>query len=199
MSTQFLRILAQRRQASVLSAEAPARVELEDIIAAAVGHVGPESPLTWRLVGTTRAQAPDLAAALSGLKNIPDFTENTARLKGKNMRRLAAFRGSLAFASNGGLALALVFQPQQDSELPKRIQRGEALGARHLLEAAFYATGWATQWSPRQSPDPEFLGEFYGLAPREEVLGWLFVGRPERSQSQTTATLPGGPLPLTFR
>lgn len=200
MPTDFLRILAQRRSGPALTAEAPTRQELQRIVAAAAGPRVKGRPLTWRLVGTTRDQATDLAAALSGLKAIPDLKQPQARLKGKNMRRLAAFRGSLAFASNGGLALALVFEPRRTSTAPKRIQRGEALAARSLLEAAFYASGWATQWSPRQSPDREFLGEFYGLAEHEEILGWLFVGRPDpQAAAEYAATLPSRSAPLTFR
>lgn len=200
MSTHFLRILSQRRPAPALTAEAPADEELKKIICAAAGPRDKGHPLSWRLVGTTREQSTELAAALSGLKTIPDLKQPTARLKGKNMRRLAAFRGSLAFASNGGLALALVFHPKHGSDLPKRVQRGEALGARALLEAAFYASGWATQWSPRQSPDREFLGEFYGLGADEEILGWLFVGRPDvQASGDHAATLPTRAAPLTFR
>lgn len=163
-----------------------------------MGHSGATSP-TWRLVGTTRSQAPELAAALSGLKTIPAAGQNTPRLKGKKMRRLAALRGSLAFTSRGGAAFALIFCPTPDSGLPKRIQRGEALGARHLLEAAFFGAGWATQWSPRQSPDPEQLAAFYDLQTGEEVLGWLFVGRPLADDAAATSTFPPRPIPLRMR
>lgn len=191
MSLQFLRVLAQRRPAQAITAEAPERAELERIVSAAVGPAVPGTRPAWRLIGTRREDAPQLAAALSGFKNLPDLKETTPRLKGKQMRRVAAFRGSLAFASNGGLALALIFRPRRGSGLPRRLQRGEALGARVVLEAAFYASGWATQWSPRKSPDAELLARFYRLKSEEEVLGWLFVGRPAPEfAGDHAATLP---------
>lgn len=200
MSIHFLRILAQRRRASAITTEAPAREELEKIVAAAAGPQDTEEPLTWRLVGTYRSEAAELAAALSGMKNTPDPSESTPRLKGKHMRRVAAFRGSLAFASNGGMALALIFQPQPDFDQPKRVQRGQAFAARTLLEAAFFASGWGTQWSPRKSPDEELIADFYGLSEDEEVLGWLFVGRPDHEHlDRHTATLPPAPVPLELR
>lgn len=197
MSTHFLRILAQRRQVSALTAEAPTRPELDRIVEAVMGHHESGKPLPWRLVGTKRSEAPELAAALSGLKNIPDPT-STARIKGKHMRRLAAFRGSLAFASRGGLALAVIFSPDSSPELPKKIQRAEALASRHLLEAAFFATGWATQWAPRRSADPAHLGKFYDLSDNEEILGWLFIGRPEHGLD-SAATIQPKTLPIRMR
>lgn len=200
MSASFLRILSQRRQAGALTTDPPRREEIEDIVRAAAGPGDPERALTWRLIGTGRDSTPELAAVLSGLKEVPELKESAARLKGKQMRRVAAFRGSLGFASRGGLALALIFTPSKDSDLPKRFQRGEALGARSLLEVAFFASGWATQWSPRQSPDEDLLAKFYGLAEGEEVLGWLFVGRADPSCAEEhSAQLPLPPAPLELR
>lgn len=200
MSSHFLRVLAQRRYARALTAEAPERAELRKIVAAAAGPQDSDEPLTWRLIGTHRSEAPELALALSGLKHMPDLKDTTPRLKGKQMRRVAAFRGSLAFASRGGLALAVIFHPQSASGEPKRVQRGDAFAARALLQTAFFASGWATQWAPRKSPDEEVLAEFYGLDADEEVLGWLFVGRPDPSVgADDSATLPPAEPPLQMR
>lgn len=190
MAAPFLRILSQRRRARTLLPEAPARAELEQIVRAAAGRAGDDEIATWRLIATTRAQAPQLAAALSGLRSLPDVGDGSAPLKGKQLRRLAAFRGSLAFAMRGGMALALVFRPDPDSELPRKRQRMEAHAAHTVLEAALCGAGWGVQWAPRESPDQEVLTDYYGLSEAEEILGWLFIGRVPLEEARAVPARP---------
>lgn len=192
MPAPFLRVLAQRRTSTTLIAQAPARTELEEIVRAALGRPAAQTLSPWRLVTTPRSQAPLLAAALCGLRALPDIGDGSAPLRGKQLRRLAAFRGSLSFASKGGMAMALVFSPAVDSEASRKRQRMEAYAVRPLLEAALCANGWAVQWSPRESPDEEVLTEFYGLDEREEILGWLFIGRPDPEELRDASA---GPAP----
>lgn len=177
MSTTLLRILAQRRPASLLSQEAPRQEELEAVLRAAAGAKYDERPTGWRAVVTTRPSAPLLAAAMAGLASVPNLTGPVPRLKGKKIRVLAAYRGSLSWASRGGAAIAIVFRHHPELEESKKVQRGEVSAARGVLEAAFYAQGWATIWSQREPYDREILRSFYDLDEHEEILGWLFVGR----------------------
>ncbi|MEW1977858.1 nitroreductase family protein [Kocuria palustris] len=198
MAAPFLRILSQRRRAATLLPEAPTRAELEQIVRAAAGRPAPDDTAPWRLIATTRAQAPQLAAALSGLRSLPDIGDGSAPLKGKQLRRLAAFRGSLAFAMRGGMALALVFHPAEDAQLPRKRQRFEAHAVHTVLEAALCGAGWGVQWAPRDSPDQEVLHDFYGLEEREEILGWLFIGRVPADEAREASSARRARVPLDF-
>lgn len=177
MSTTLLRVLAQRRPASLLTQESPRPEDLEAVLRAAAGAKYDDRPTGWRVAVTNRRSASLLAAAMAGLTSVPNLTGPVPRLKGKKIRVLAAYRGSLQWASRGGVALALVFQHHPELPESKKDQRGQVHAARGVLEAAFYAQGWATMWSQREPFDRKLIRDFYSLDEHEEVLGWLFVGR----------------------
>ena len=191
MSRTFLRVLAQRRPAPGLTPEAPPREELEAVLRAAAGTAAADPGLSWRVAVTTRRSAPELAAALAGLTRVPNMSAPFPRLKGKQLRRLAAFRGALKWASTGGLGCALVFSPDGTLGVPRKEQLNAAHGARPLLEAAFWAAGWGTVWAHRDGEGEDAVRAFYGLTEEEKLLGWLFVGRPPRAvAAEHTATRP---------
>lgn len=199
MSATLLRVLAQRRPASLLTQEAPTREELESVLRAVAGACYDDRPTGWRVTVTTRQSASDLAAAMAGMASVPNMTGPIPRLKGKKLRRLAAYRGSLQWACTGGVGLAIIFRCDPESEIPKRNQRAEVHARRGLLEAAFYARGWATVWSQREAHDPDRIRQFYGLSEHEDVLGWLFVGRPSpNSVPAHSANLPARDLEITY-
>ncbi|MCT1916410.1 nitroreductase family protein [Kocuria rhizophila] len=177
MSTTLLRVLAQRRPASLLTQESPRPEDLEAVLRAAAGAKYDDRPTGWRVAVTNRRSASLLAAAMAGLTSVPNLTGPVPRLKGKKIRVLAAYRGSLQWASRGGVALALIFRHHPELPESKKDQRGQVHAARGVLEAAFYAQGWATMWSQREPFDRELVRDFYSLDEHEEVLGWLFVGR----------------------
>ena len=177
MSTTLLRVLAQRRPASLLTQESPRPEDLEAVLRAAAGAKYDDRPTGWRVAVTNRRSASLLAAAMAGLPSVPNLTGPVPRLKGKKIRVLAAYRGSLQWASRGGVALALIFRHHPELPESKKDQRGQVHAARGVLEAAFYAQGWATMWSQREPFDRELVRDFYSLDEHEEVLGWLFVGR----------------------
>ncbi|PLC13307.1 hypothetical protein AUQ48_15170 [Kocuria flava] len=200
MSRTFLRILGQRRQAPALTPDAPPRAELEEVLRAVAGTARGGPGPGWRVVVTTRRSAPELAAAMAGLTRVPEMHRPLPRLKGKQLRRLAAFRGTLAWASTGGLCCAVVFSPVESADVPVREQKAAAHGIRPLLEAAFWAAGWGTRWAARDGADQEPVRAFYDLAEHEQVLGWLFVGRPPRAAAaEFTATLPPADPPVSYR
>ena len=177
MPTTLLRALAQRRPASLLTQESPRPEDLEAVLRAAAGAKYDDRPTGWRVAVTNRRSASLLAAAMAGLTSVPNLTGPVPRLKGKKIRVLAAYRGSLQWASRGGVALALIFRHHPELPESKKDQRGQVHAARGVLEAAFYAQGWATMWSQREPFDRELIRDFYSLDEHEEVLGWLFVGR----------------------
>ena len=172
-----MRVLAQRRPASLLTQESPRPEDLEAVLRAAAGAKYDDRPTGWRVAVTNRRSASLLAAAMAGLTSVPNLTGPVPRLKGKKIRVLAAYRGSLQWASRGGVALALIFRHHPELPESKKDQRGQVHAARGVLEAAFYAQGWATMWSQREPFDRELIRDFYSLDEHEEVLGWLFVGR----------------------
>lgn len=177
MSTTLLRVLAQRRPASVLTQESPRREDLERVLHAAAGAKYDDRPTGWRVAVTNRQSASVLAAAMAGLTSVPNLSGPVPRLKGKKIRVLAAYRGSLQWASRGGAALALIFRHHPELSESKKDQRGHVFAARGVLEAALYAQGWATVWSQREPYDRDIVRDFYDLDEHEEILGWLFVGR----------------------
>ena len=177
MSTTLLRVLAQRRPASLLTQESPRPEDLEAVLRAAAGAKYDDRPTGWRVAVTNRRSASLLAAAMAGLTSVPNLTGPVPRLKGKKIRVLAAYRGSLQWASRGGVAPALIFRHHPELPESKKDQRGQVHAARGVLEAAFYAQGWATMWSQREPFDRKLIRDFYSLDEHEEVLGWLFAGR----------------------
>ncbi|MEX5294574.1 hypothetical protein QYM41_04740 [Kocuria sp. CPCC 205268] len=196
MSRSFLRVLAQRRPAPALTPDAPPREELEAVLRAAAGTAAADPGLSWRVAVTTRRSAPELAAALAGMTRVPNMAAPFPRLKGKQLRRLAAFRGALKWASTGGLGCALVFSPDEALGVPRKEQLQAAHGARPLLEAAFWGAGWGTVWACRDGAgEEEAVRAFYGLAAEEKLLGWLFVGRPPRGLATEHAATRPAPGP----
>ena len=199
MSATLLRVLAQRRPANALTQEAPRRPEVESVLRAVAGARFDDSLTPWRVAVTTRQSASELAAAMAGLTSVPAMDGPIPRLKGKKIRRLAAYRGSLQWASTGGVGLAIIFRFDPESETPKKAQRFDAYSVRGLLEAAFYTQGWATVWSRRDPSDDQMLRDFYRLAENEEILGWLFVGRPAHNSAPDRAiNLPPRDLEITY-
>lgn len=199
MSTTLLRVLAQRRPASALTQEAPRRTELETVLRAVAGPRHDDSRTAWRVAITNRQSASDLAAAMAGMTSVPNLEGPIPRLKGKKIRRLAAYRGSLQWASTGGVGIAIIFRFDPESEVRKKFQRFDVFAVRGLLEAAFYAQGWATQWSRRAPHDEKILRDFYDLSEHEEILGWLFVGRPSHDSVPDRAiNLPQRELEITY-
>ena len=161
MSTTLLRVLAQRRPASLLTQESPRPEDLEAVLRAAAGAKYDDRPTGWRVAVTNRRSASLLAAAMAGLTSVPNLTGPVPRLKGKKIRVLAAYRGSLQWASRGGVAPALIFRHHPELPESKKDQRGQVHAARGVLEAAFYAQGWATMWSQREPFDRELIRDFY--------------------------------------
>ena len=199
MSTTLLRVLAQRRPASRLTQESPRREDLEQVLRAAAGARYDERPTGWRVSVTTRQSAPLLAAAMAGLTSVPNLSGPVPRLKGKKIRVLAAYRGSLQWASQGGVALAIIFRHHPQLPGSRKDQRGDVHAARGVLEAALYAQGWATVWSHRAPHDRESVERFYALDEHEEVLGWLFVGRAAADSVPARAiNLPPRELDITY-
>lgn len=199
MSRTFLRVLAQRRPAPALTPDAPPREELEAVLRAVAGTGGAVPGPGWRVAVTTRRSAPELAAALAGMTAVPDMTGPVPRLKGKQLRRLAAFRGALKWAGTGGMCLAVVFSPDEDRGVPRKEQLAAAHGARPLLEAAFWAAGWGTIWEQRDEARQDAVCDYYGLGPRERILGWLFVGRvPRAAAAGHVVTRPLAEVPVTW-
>ncbi|RKQ34218.1 nitroreductase family protein [Kocuria tytonis] len=199
MSTTLLRVLAQRRPASILTQEAPRPEELESVLRAAAGAKYDDRPTGWRVVVSSSRSAPLLAAAMAGLTAVPNLTGPVPRLKGKKIRVLAAYRGSLQWASQGGAAVAVIFRHHPELPESKKDQRGAVFAARGVLEAALYAQGWATVWSHREPYGPELVREFYGLDEHEEVLGWLFVGRAASNSIPARAiNLPPRELDISY-
>ena len=200
MSRTFLRVLAQRRPAPALTPDAPPREELEAVLRATAGTAAADPGLSWRVAVTTRRSAPLLAAALAGMTRVPSMTAPFPRLKGKQLRRLAAFRGALKWASTGGLGCALIFSPDEALGTSRKEQLAAAHGARPLLEAAFWAAGWATVWAHRDGAGEEAVRALYGLGEQERILGWLFVGRPPRGvAAEHAATRPTPGPRVTYR
>lgn len=191
MSRTFLRVLAQRRPAPALTPDAPPREELAAVLRAAAGTAAADPGLSWRIAVTTRRSAPQLASALAGMTRVPNMSAPFPRLKGKQLRRLAAFRGALKWASTGGMGCALIFSPDDALAVSRKEQLAAAQGARPLLEAAFWAAGWGTVWAHRDGVGEDAVRDFYHLAEEEKVIGWLFVGRlPRGLAAEHTATRP---------
>ncbi|WHF24222.1 hypothetical protein QJS66_08485 [Kocuria rhizophila] len=175
MSTTLLRVLAQRRPASLLAQESPRPEDLEAVLRAAAGAKYDDRPTGWRVAVTDRRSASLLAAAMARLASVPNLAAG-APVEGQRRSACSRLPGSLQWASRGGVALALIFRHHPRAP---GVQEGPAGSGPHTARGAgsrVLRAGWATMWSRREVFDRELIRDFYSLDEHEEVLGWLFVG-----------------------
>lgn len=156
-----------RRSHSRVGEPAPSREELLPLVAAASRSADHSSLRPWRLI-ELRGEARDrLGNALVA----------SAQLEAKDAAKLASK------PLRAPLLLALVAARRESTKVPDWEQDAAAAGVAHVLSLLLDEAGWGVIWRTGPHTRSDAVRRMHALAPNEELLGWLYVGTPERDDS----------------
>ena len=159
--------LRHRRSQSKVSAEAPTDAQLLPLVEAA-GSVADHSGLhPWRIIALRGPARERLGAAMAEAAGLEG--DAAAKLAGKPLR--------------APLLLAVVVSPQPSIKVPHWEQEAVASGVAHALTLVLDEAGWGVMWRTGLQTRSEQVARAHGLAPGEQLLGWLYVGGPDREKS----------------
>jgi nitroreductase len=159
--------LRRRRSQSKVSSAAPSDAELLPLIEAA-GSVADHSGLhPWRIIALRGDARERLGAAMAEAAGLEGHAAE--KLAGKPLR--------------APLLLAIVVSPQPSIKVPHWEQEAVASGVAHALSLVLDEAGWGVMWRTGLQTRSEPVARMHGLAPGEQLLGWLYVGGPDREKS----------------
>ncbi len=171
----------RRRSATRLTDPAPSDEELLRLVADAA--TAPDHGLLrpWRLV-LLRGEARDLlGSVLAG--DLPDTDPDArARAAGKPLR--------------APLLVSIVLVPRDNPKVPRWEQLAAATAMVHNLGLLLHGCGFGAMWRTGPASRSANVRELLGLSPDEQLLGWLYVGTPDRSAAPPP---PRPPLDLAGR
>jgi nitroreductase len=143
-----------------VSADAPSHEELLPLISAAATVADHASLAPWRVIelrGDARQRLGQAFVDASGLAD-----EDAARLAAKPLR--------------ASLLIAVVVSRKSSFKVHDWEQDAAAAGVAHLLTLLLDDAGWGVMWRSGGHTRSEPVRVVHGLAPGEELLGWLYVG-----------------------
>lgn len=150
----------RRRSHSSVTPDAPTHEELLPLVAAAATVADHSAMRPWRLIELRGDARNRLGAA---------FVEASG-LDGKDAEKLA---GKPLRAS---LLIAVVGKTVPSFKVPAWEQEAVASGVAHLLSLLLDDAGWGVMWRTGGHTRAEAVARMHGLAPDEQLLGWLYVG-----------------------
>jgi nitroreductase len=164
----------RRRSHSKVAQEAPTDEELLPFIAAAATVADHAALRPWRVValrGEARERLGDAFVRSSEVEG-----EDAAKLAGKPLR--------------ASLLLAVVASRKPSFKVPDWEQDATAAGVAHLLSLLLDEAGWGVMWRTGNFTRSAAVRELHGLTEREELLGWLYVGRvPEGAREGAKSSI----------
>lgn len=161
--------MLRRRSQSSVTDEAPTRDELLEALQAASGVADHSSMRPWRVI-ELRGDARDrLGAALAEAEGVTGSDADKYRKK----------------ARRAPLVLAVVFSPQPSHKVPDWEQESVASGVAHALSLVLDEDGWGVMWRTGLHTRSAPVHRAHELAPNEQLMGWLYVGRKSERKSGT--------------
>ncbi|MCX4826138.1 nitroreductase [Streptomyces sp. NBC_01142] len=169
-----------RRSAPRLTEPAPGREELERLVQAAATAPDHGRLRPWRLVAVSGDERARLGDVLGEAATSP---EQARRAATKPLR--------------APLLLSIVHSPVPDhSKIPEWEQLAATTGMVTTLSLLLHSHGWASIWRTGQAVQAPRVRKYLGVAEREQLLGWLYVGTrctsrtsPERQPFDTTTKI----------
>lgn len=149
-----------RRSHSRVDDVAPSNEELHPLIEAAGGIADHSALRPWRIIalrGEARARLGEALAEAAGLEG-----GAAAKFAAKPLR--------------APLLLAIVVSPAPSIKVPLWEQEAVAAGVAHILSLLLDEAGWGVMWRTGPQTRTAPVHRVHGLAPHEELLGWLYVG-----------------------
>ena len=155
-----LAAVANRRSHSKVTEEAPTRVELLALLAAAARAADHAALRPWRLIelrGEARERLGDALVEASARTG-----EEAAKLRLKPLR--------------APLLVAVVACRRNDTSVQVWEQDAATAGVAHLLSLLLADAGWGVMWRTGAYTRSAAVRVAHGLADSEELLGWLYIG-----------------------
>ena len=158
----------RRHSRSAVTEEAPTHAELLSLVEAAATAADHSDLKPWRLIEVRGDARVRLGAA---------FVEASG-LGGKDAEKLAAkpLRASLL--------LAVVASYKESFKVPRWEQAAAVAGVAHILSLLLDEAGWGVMWRTGGHTRSAAVHTMHGLGENEELLGWLYVGRVEKTKSE---------------
>lgn len=155
-------MLARRSRARVVGDDAPSRDELLALleVAATVADHGALAP--WRVVELRGDARLELGRALA------EGEGKTGSISDKPLR--------------APLLLAIVASRRASPKAPGWEQDATASGVAHALSLLLDEAGWGVIWRTGGAVRSEPVRILHRLGPDEDLLGWLYVGRPDAAR-----------------
>jgi nitroreductase len=161
----ILRFLQQRNSASRLVAPAPSKVQLEDILGAALRVPDHAWLRPWRFITIAQERRHAFGALLERrlLARTPN-ADDAARAKARN----APLRAPLL--------VVVVVDVAEHPKVPAMEKRLSGACAAYAILLAAEATGFAGMWRTGAAAYDRALFDELGLAASEEIIGFLYIG-----------------------
>ncbi|WP_082487405.1 nitroreductase family protein [Leifsonia sp. Root112D2] len=156
-----------RRSRSRVGEPAPSREQLLPLVAAASRSADHSSLRPWRLIELRGDARNRLGEALAASAQLDD--KDAAKLAAKPLR--------------APLLIALVTVRRESAKVADWEQDAAAAGVAHTLSLLLDEAGWGVIWRTGPHTRSDAVRRMHALAPNEELLGWLYVGTPERDDS----------------
>ena len=163
--SEILQFLQQRNSAPKLTEPGPSAEELEQIFRAALRVPDHAWIRPWRFITITGERRQDFGELLEQclVQRSPD-ADDAARTKARNSSLRAP------------LMVAVVVNISEHPKVPALEQRLSAGCAAHAILLATEASGFAGIWRTGAASLDRAVMTGLGLAPSEEIIGFLYLG-----------------------
>ena len=155
-------MLARRSRSRVVGHDAPDRDELLELLSAAATVADHGRLIPWRVIEIRGDARLDLGRALAKADGKSGVSDKPLRAP---------------------LLLAVVASRGRTSKAPVWEQDATAAGVAHALSLLLDEAGWGVFWRTGDATRSKPVRKAHGLGPHEELLGWLYVGRPDGRSS----------------
>lgn len=162
MTLSALDAVLRRQSRSAVTGEAPTREQLLPLIAAASGVADHSALRPWRLIELRGAARERLGAAFVAASGLDPESKDALKFAGKPLR--------------ASLLLAVVAVHRESFKVPPWEQEVVAAGVGHILSLLLDEAGWGVMWRTGGHTRSPEVAALHGLAPNEQLLGWLYVG-----------------------
>lgn len=154
-----LEALHTRRSLLAFDAEAtPDDAQLLRLVQAAAAAPDHGRLRPWRLLVHRGPGREDLGRALA------EGSEHPERERAKPLR--------------APMLVSIVFRPVDNPKVPRWEQLAGVATVVYGLSLGLHAEGWGSSWRTGGRLSAPAVRAFLGLAEEEELLGWLYIGRP---------------------
>ncbi|MCX4632908.1 nitroreductase [Streptomyces sp. NBC_01443] len=162
-----------RRSILHLTAPAPTRTQLEDLVQAAATAPDHGQLRPWRLIPVTGDERARLGEAL-GEATPP---EHAHRASTKTLR--------------APLLLTIVHCPAPDHvRVPPWEQLAATTAVITTLSLLLHSRGWGSIWRTGPAIEAPQVRKYLGLEYGEQLLGWLYIGTPLQPDAVRARSLP---------